>query len=169
VEHTRRGGTICQRDMYHIFAPEGHGQDGAFLGKKKALSAVAFSDFVRATDAPGLIELPPPVLARIGSVDQKTNISIAGSDLDPVRTVDEVARARLHAKAIESRLPKGCLNAVAEVGRDLHVACLEGAREGALELPLGIGLVELGTGDADPGASAGRSRPNVGRDTPLRP
>ena len=41
MENTRCGSTIGQRDMYHIFAPQGHRQDRALLGDYKAARPTA--------------------------------------------------------------------------------------------------------------------------------
>ncbi|HEX6409804.1 MAG TPA: hypothetical protein VFZ88_04360, partial [Sphingomicrobium sp.] len=123
MKNTRCGSTFGQRDMYHILAPQSHGQDGAFLGKKKTLAIAVRS----AAHAPRLIELPPPVFAGIGGVDQEVHISGAGGGLDAVRSVDEVARAGLHPEPVERVLPKRAGNLRAEIGRDLHVVRLERA------------------------------------------
>ena len=75
-----------------------------------------------------------------------------------------VPAARLEAEPVERRLAQRRLDPLAEVGGNVDVAGLEGAGERALELALGIGGVELGAADADPGAAARRAGADVGRD-----
>ena len=141
--------------MYHILAPQGHGQDGAFLGKKKTLSAVVVNGFVRTSDPPGLVEPLSPVLARIRGVDQKPDLALPCRGLDALGTVDEIARSRLHSEAIESGLTESALDALAEVGRNVEVSRPERPSKGTPQPVAGIGLVELGPPNADPGAAAG--------------
>jgi hypothetical protein len=84
VEYTRCGSTIGQGDMYHIFAPQGHRQDGAFLGKLKTLSIAVGKDLRIAADPPGLIEFPPAILAGVRRVDEQVDGALPRGRLDPV-------------------------------------------------------------------------------------
>jgi hypothetical protein len=168
VLHTRRGGTVCQRDVYHIFAPEGHGQDGAFLGEKKALPAIAVNNFVGTADAPSLVELPAAILARIYRVNQELDGALASGDFNLVGAIDEVARTSLHPKAIQRRLTERGFDERAEVGGNLHIAGLEGSSQRSLELALRIGLIEFRAGNADPCAAAGGAGANVRCDSAVR-
>src|SRR5688500_9610932 len=90
------GSGIGQGDMYHIFAPQGHGQDGAALRKNQSpvMAAIAAP-----AHAPRLVQLLASVLARVGGVDQQVNPAGTGRSLDPFGAVDEVAGAGLHAEA----------------------------------------------------------------------
>src|SRR6476619_8428816 len=86
VSNTRSGGGIGQRDMYHILAPECHGQDSAPLGKYHPPRFAS-------ADPPGLVERPVAVLARVSRVNQQMDLAGAGRGLDLVVAVDEVAGA----------------------------------------------------------------------------
>src|SRR5205085_9373695 len=107
-----------------------------------------------AADPPSLIELPSAVLARIGGVDQELDVALTSSDFDLVGAVDEIAGARLHPEPVEGRLTKRGFDTLAQVGWDLYIAGLERAGERALEPALGVGLVELGARDPNPGTTA---------------
>jgi hypothetical protein len=154
VSDTRSGSGIGQGDVYHILAPQCHRQDSARLGEYHPL-------LLASADAPRLVERPAAVLARVGGMDQEVDVAGAGGIFDTLGTVDEVACARFHAKAIESLLAEGFLDAVAKVGGDRHGIGFEGALEGGLELALSVGLVELGAGYADPRAPPRRAGADV--------
>src|SRR5919107_315077 len=64
VAHTRSGGGIGQRDMYHILAPKCHRQDSALQREYHPLRAAP-------ADAPRLVERLAPILTRVGGVDQQ--------------------------------------------------------------------------------------------------
>jgi len=66
-----------------------------------------------------------------------------GGGFDLVGAVDEIAGARLHAEPVERRLSERVGKALAEVGGNLDVIGLEGAGEGAFQLPLGVSGIEL--------------------------
>src|SRR5688572_28850521 len=99
--------------MYHILAAKRHRQDGAFLGKLKTLAVAVRKNFGIAPDAPGLVELPAAVLACVRGVNEQVHVAAPGGGFHSVRTVDEVARARFHAEAVQSRLTKGRSDLVA--------------------------------------------------------
>ena len=99
VADTRRGGGIGQGDMYHIVAPKGHGQVSAPFGEYHPPGLAS-------AYPPSLVELAAAVFAGVRGVEQERDLAGAGSGLDPFRAVDEVARARFHAEAVERRLVK---------------------------------------------------------------
>ena len=99
MKNTRCGSTIGQRDMYHIFAPQGHRQDGAFLGKLKALPIAAGKNLRIAADPPGLIELPPAILTRVRGMNEQVNTPLP--------------RRRLDARGVRSADRRGTLAALA--------------------------------------------------------
>src|SRR5205823_8134238 len=71
VADTRSGGGIGQGDVYHILAPQCHGQDSTWLGEYHPLrTPTAYS--------PGLVELPAAVLAGVSGVDQERYLARAG-------------------------------------------------------------------------------------------
>src|SRR5260221_2617587 len=146
--------------MYHIFAPKCHGQDSAIQGEYHPPDLAS-------AHTPGLIELAAAVLAGVGGVDQQRDLARAGGIVDLVGAVDEVAGPGFHAEAVERGLPERLLGPFTEIGGDSEVVRLEGAAQRCLELSLGVGVVELGASDADPGAAAWRPRANVGRDGPI--
>src|SRR6185369_2125418 len=119
-------------------------------------------------DPPGLVHSPPPVLTRVERVDEKADLAGTGSGLDLVGAVDEVAGARLHAEAVERGLAERMLDPFAEIGGHVHAVGFERSLEGGLELALGVGGVELGARNADPGAAAGSAGADVGCDFALR-
>jgi hypothetical protein len=57
---------------------------------------------------------------------------------------------------------------LAKIGGQADVVDLECPLQGGLELAIGIGDVELGSRDSDPGAAARRPRANVWRDLAVR-
>src|SRR5690348_4840842 len=118
VTDTRSGGGIGQGNVYHIFAPECHGQDSARLGENHPLRLAS-------ADPPRLIEAAAAIFASIGGVDEQMDLARAGSGLDPLGAVDELARARLHAEPVERRLAKRGLGARAEIRRHGDFAGLE--------------------------------------------
>jgi hypothetical protein len=91
------------------------------------LPAVPADDFVGAAHPPSLVELPPAVLTGVSGVDEEVDVALASGDFNLVGAVDEVARARLHSEAVERRLAKRRFGALAQIGGDLYVACLERA------------------------------------------
>ena len=162
VSDTRSGGGIGQGDMYHILAPQCHRQDSAALGEYHPLRPAS-------ADPPGLVERSAAVLAGVGGVEQQVDLARAGGGLDPVGAVDEVAGARFHAEPVERGLAQRCLGPLAEIGGNVDVVGLERALQRGLELALGVGRVELGAGDADPGAAARSAGADVGRDLAVGP
>ena len=78
------------------------------------------------------------------------------------------ARARLHPEAIERGLAQRMLGPLAKIGRDTDVVGLERALQSGLELALGVGSVELGAGNSNPGAAAWSAGAHVRRDFALR-
>src|SRR4249919_282795 len=149
MRNTRSGGAIGQGDMYHIFAPQGHRQDNAPLGKYHPPRTAA-------TDPPRLVELLAAVFAGVGRVKQEMDLSRSRRGLDLVGAVDEVAGARLHAEAVEGILAQRQAGPLAEIGGDAELGRLERAPERGLELALGVGGIEFGPSDADPRPAAGR-------------
>src|SRR5437764_10812958 len=117
--------------MYHIFAPQCQRQDSTRLGEYHPPRAAI-------SDAPRLIEAPAAVLAGVGGVDQQVDLAGAGSGLDPLGAVDDVAGARLHPEAIEHRLAQRLCGPLAEIGGDLHAVDLEGALQRTPELAAGV-------------------------------
>ncbi len=95
-------------------------------------------------------------------MDEERDLARAGGILDFVGTVDEVAGARLHAEPVERGLPKRLLDAFAEIGGNNDVVRLEGALQRGLELALGVGGVEFGPADPDPGSPYRRAGADVG-------
>jgi hypothetical protein len=118
--------------------------------------------------APGLVELPSAIIAGVGSVDEESDFPGPSGILDAVRAIDEVSCARFHANAVERRLPKRRLGALAEIGGNTDVIGLEGALERRLQLALGVSSVELGAADADPRSTARSPGPNIWRNNPVR-
>jgi hypothetical protein len=147
--------------MYHIFAAKRHRQDGAREGKNQPLCLTA-------TYAPRLVKGAVAVFAGIGGVDQQVDLAGSGCDLNLLRAVDQGAAARFEAEAVERLLAEGLFDLFAEVGWNLDVIRFEGAGKGALELALGIGLVERPAADADPRAAAGSPRADIRRDLTVR-
>src|SRR3954452_19131695 len=84
VGNTRSGGGIGQGDVYHILAPQCHGQDSAAFGEYHPLR-------ITSADPPGLVEAAIAVVSRVGSVDEQAYLARAGGRLDAVEAVDEVA------------------------------------------------------------------------------
>ena len=144
--------------MYHIFAPQRHRQDGAFLGKNQALAARR-----RRPARPGrACGGRPRRRRRHGSADGPCPARAAGSTRSAplIRVPPRASRP----KPVERGLAQRGFDPLAEIGGDVDVAGLEGAGERALELALGIGFVERVAADADPGAAARRPGADVGRD-----
>ena len=156
VVDTRSGSGIGQGDMYHILAPKCHGQDSAVQGEYHP----SFAPPPPTRQAWSSLRSPssPASAAWISRCD----LARAGGLFDPVGAVDEVAGARLHAEAVERGLAKRSFDALAEVGGDGYLVGLERALQRGLELALGVGVVELGAADADPGAAARSAGANVG-------
>src|SRR3954447_10858961 len=150
VSDTRSGSGIGQRDMYHIFAPECHGQDSAIQGEYHPPG-------IASAHAPGLVEVAAAVFARVGGVDQQRDFARSGGILDLVGAVDQVAGPRFHAEAVECGLPERLLYQLAEIGGDVEVVGLERALQRALELALDVGCIKLGASNADPRTAAGRA------------
>ena len=70
---------------------------------------------------------------------------------------------------VERVLAKRGLDPFAEIGGDGRPSPVLNARcRAPLQLALRVGLVELGAGDADPGAAARRPGADVGRDDAVR-
>ena len=107
------------------------------LGKNQAPCGLA------AADPPGLVELAAAVLAGVGGVDQQWTLPGARRGLDPLGAGDQRCPPRASRPSRSSALlAKRRLDPLAKVGGDVDVAGLERAGERALELALGIGLVE---------------------------
>jgi hypothetical protein len=152
-----RSSGIGQGDMYHILAAKRHRQDGAGERKNQAL-------LLASADPPGLVEAAIAVPAGIRRMDQQVNLAGAGSLLDALGAVDQRPAAGFEAEAVERLAAERGFDAFAQVRRNLDVIRLEGAGEGALQLALGIRLVERLAADADPGATARCPGANVGSD-----
>src|SRR4249919_1785614 len=97
VLDTRSGSGIGQGDVYHILAPQCHGQDSTVGGEYHPLRTAS-------ADPPGLVELSPPVFACITGMDEQSDLAHSGGSFDAVRSIDEVAGARFHAEPVECRL-----------------------------------------------------------------
>src|SRR5690348_12810101 len=68
VTDTRSGGGIGQNGMYHIFAPECHGQDRARLGEYQPLA-------VASADPPVLVEALTAVLACVRDMEKQVDLA----------------------------------------------------------------------------------------------
>jgi hypothetical protein len=143
--------------MYHILSPQCHGQDSASFGENHPFRTPS-------AHSPRLVELSSAILAGIGSMDKKRDLTHASRILDPLGAVDEVACARLHAEAVESVPAERGLGQLAKISGDADLAGLEGALDRGLEFAFGIGGIELGAGDSDPGPATLRPGADVGRD-----
>src|SRR5690348_8590318 len=143
VTDTRSGGGIGQRGMYHIFAPECHGQDRARLGEYHPLA-------VASADAPGLVEALAAILACVGGMEKQVDLAGPRRILDALRPVDEVAGAGLHAEAVERILAKRGFGPLAQNGGDRQRMCLERTLERGLELPLRVRGIQFFAVHADP-------------------
>ena len=104
----RSGGGIGQGDMYHILAPQCHGQDSTPLREYHPLGLAA-------ADPPGLVHSPAPVFACVERVDQQMHLAGASRRFDLVGAVDQIARARLHSEAVEGSLAQRVLGPLAEL------------------------------------------------------
>src|SRR5206468_11248191 len=161
MSDTRSGGGIGQGDMYHILAPKCHRQDSATFREYHPLRTAS-------ADPPALIHPPAAVFARVECVEQQMHLAGASRRFDLVGAVDELAGARLHSEPVERSLAQRVLGPLAEIGRDAEVVGLERALQCALELALGVGCVELGTGIPDPRAAAWCAGAHARRDFTLR-
>jgi hypothetical protein len=101
-------------------------------------------------------------------VNEKVHRSRASGGFDALGAVDEVAGPRFHAETVERVLAKRGFGALAEVGGNGYGVRLERALERGLQLALGIGGVELGASDSNPGATAGCTGADVGRNASVR-
>src|SRR4249919_1720425 len=97
-------------------------------------------------------------------MDQQRHLALTSGGFDALGASDQRAAASLQAKPVERLAAQRGFDPLAEVGRDVDIAGLERPGERALELALGIGLVQRLAPDADPGATARGAGANVGRD-----
>jgi hypothetical protein len=162
MTHTRGGSPVDQRDMYHIFAPQGHRQYGSSRRQNQTLRFAA-------ADSPGLVELAVAVRACISGVQQQVNLAAAGGDFDLFAAGEQGACAGFEPEPVERGLAQGGLDPLAEIGRNLEFARFEGAGERALELALGLIRLERRTVNTDPRTPAGRLGANVGKHRAVRP
>jgi hypothetical protein len=102
-------------------------------------------------------------------VDQQADLATTCCSLDPIRAVDEVARACLHSQPVKGILAERALGQLAKIRRNTNVTGFECALQGRFELAPGIRAVEFATRNADPRASSGGSCANVGCNAPVGP
>jgi hypothetical protein len=146
MSDTRSGGGIGQGDMYHIFAPQCQRQDSAWLRENHPPRPSS-------AHSPSLVEALAAVVTGIRSVNEEMEPSRPRGCLNLFGAVDEIARSSLHPQSIERRLAERRLGALAKLGGNRDSVGPEGTLESCLEPALGVGCIEFGARNADPGAS----------------
>jgi hypothetical protein len=118
--------------------------------------------------SPCLVELPAPVVAGVGGVDEQRDLARSGGGFDLVGAIDEVAGPSLHPKPVERVLAKSGLRASAEISRHGDIMRLERALERRLKPAFGVGCIEFAASDPDPGAAAWSAGAHVRRHAAIR-
>ena len=104
------------------------------------------------------------VLAGVGGVEQQCDLAGAGGGFDPSAPLMSLpARASMPSRSSADWRSAASIRSPRSAGTATSLV-LNARGERALELALGVGCIELGAVDADPGAAARRPGADVGRD-----